>query len=163
MRERGQFTGMLEERRRDVEHDGGNGDRRTAADLTIVLPLEKREVGSVRRSLRELLSRGSVPRTIADDIVLSTQEACNNVIVHGRDGGGGIRVTASLRDHRVFVEVRDHGRGFDATRIRPDRMPEPLCPGGRGLFLIYHLMDDVEVRSGSGGTVVRMSKRTRTA
>jgi anti-sigma regulatory factor (Ser/Thr protein kinase) len=124
--------------------------------------LEKREVGAVRRSLRELLARRSVPRAIADDIVLSTQEACNNVIVHSGDGSGGIRVTASCSDHRVYVEVRDQGRGFDAGRIRPERAPDPLCPHGRGLFLIYHLMDDVQVRSSNGGTVVRMWKKTPT-
>ena len=150
-------------RRRSVEHDAANRDGRTAADLTVVLPLEKSQVGTVRRSLRALLARQSVPRGIADDVVLSTQEACNNVIVHSGDGSGGIRVTASCTDHRVYVEVRDHGRGFDAGRIRPDRAPDPLCPRGRGLFLIYHLMDDVQVRSGSGGTVVRMWKRTPTA
>jgi serine/threonine-protein kinase RsbW len=144
-----------------MKHDAGNGDRGSASGLTMVFPPEKREVGTVRRSLRALLARQSVPSAIADDIVLSTQEACNNVIVHGADGSGGVRVTASFSDHRVYVEVRDHGRGFDAGRIRPDRTPDPLCPRGRGLFLIYHLMDDVEVRSGSGGTVVRMSKRTR--
>jgi serine/threonine-protein kinase RsbW len=153
---------MLKGRRDSVEHDTGNGDLKTVADLTMVLPLEKREVGTVRRSLRALLARQSVPQTVAEDIVLSTQEACNNVIVHGRNGSGGIRVTASFCDHRVCVEVRDHGRGFDAGRIRPDKAPDPLCPHGRGLFLIYHLMDDVQVRSGRGGTVVRMWKRTGT-
>ena len=42
----------------------------------------------------------------------------------------------------------------------PTALPDPLCTRGRGLFLIYHLMDDVEVCSGGGGTVVRMWKRT---
>ena len=145
-----------------MEHDAANRDGRTTADLTVVLPLEKSQVGTMRHSLQELLARRSVPRAIADDIVLSTQEACNNVIVHSGDGSGGIRVTASCGDHRVYVEVRDHGRGFDTERIRPDRAPDPLCPRGRGLFLIYHLMDDVQVRSGGEGTVVRMWKKTAT-
>lgn len=134
-----------------------------APELTLLLTLEKREIASVRRSLRSLLARHAVPPTIADDIVLSTQEACNNVIVHSQDGSGGIQISASCRDHRVCVEVRDHGQGFDAERIDPTRTPDPFLSGGRGLFLIYNLMDDVEVCSGGGGTVVRMSKRTRTA
>jgi anti-sigma regulatory factor (Ser/Thr protein kinase) len=135
----------------------------TAPDLTILLPLEKRETSAVRRSLQDLLSRHAVPRAIADDVVLSAQEACNNVIVHSHDGGGGIQISAWCRDHRVCVEVRDHGQGFDAARIDHVRTPAPYRTHGRGLFLIYNLMDDVEVRSGSGGTVVRMWKRTRTA
>ena len=135
----------------------------TAGELTLVLPLEKRGVGTVRRRLHELLARHAVPRPIADDIVLSTQEACNNVIVHSGDCNGGIQVRASCRDHRVYVEVRDRGRGFDLRCVRPKRAPDPLRANGRGLFLIYNLMDDVEVSTGSGGTVVRMSKATREA
>ena len=134
-----------------------------APELTLLLPMQKREIASVRRSLHTLLARHAVPSAIADDIVLSTQEACNNVLVHSQDGGSGIEVRASCREHSVHVEVSDHGRGFDARRIDPTRTPDPLRAGGRGLFLIYNLMDHVEVRSGSGGTVVRMSKRTRTA
>jgi serine/threonine-protein kinase RsbW len=129
----------------------------------MVLPLEKRGVGAVRRHLHALLEHHAVPRPIADDIVLSTQEACNNVIVHGGDCDGGIQVTASCQDHRVYVEVRDRGRGFDLHCVRPGRAPDPLRATGRGLFLIYHLMDDVEVSTGSEGTVVRMWKGTHEA
>ncbi len=131
------------------------------AELTLLLPSEKREIANVRRSLRALLARHDVPGTIADDVVLSTQEACNNVIVHGRNGG--LEVRARCRRDDVLVEVRDRGQGFDVRRLDPERTPDPYRPGGRGLFLIYHLMDHVEVRSGRAGTLVRMSKSMREA
>ena len=138
------------------------GGQMALSEISFVVLPQGEDVGSVRRSLRELLARHEVPRTVADDIVLSAQEACNNVIVHSRCGDG-IEVTARCLDHRVFVEVRDRGRGFDVRRMRPELTPDPQRPSGRGLFLIHRLMDDVEVRSGSDGTVVRMWKRTRTA
>jgi serine/threonine-protein kinase RsbW len=146
-----------------IVHRSRNRDAMAASELTVVLPLEKRDVGTLRRSLHALFASHAVPRAIADDIVLSTQEACNNVIVHGGDADGDIHVTASCEDHRVYVEVRDHGRGFDLHCVRPDHAPDPLRTNGRGLFLIHRLMDDVEVCTGSGGTVVRMWKGTRTA
>jgi anti-sigma regulatory factor (Ser/Thr protein kinase) len=132
------------------------------SEITLVLAPRKDDVGAVRRSLRELLSHHHIPPTVANDVVLSAQEACNNVIVHSRCSDG-IEITARCLDHRVYVEVRDRGHGFDVTRMRPKRTPDPLCPRGRGLFIIHSLMDDVEVRSDSDGTIVRMWKRTRTA
>lgn len=139
-----------------------SGDEMTPSEITLVLAPQDGTAGSVRRSLHELLARHEIPRSVANDVVLSAQEACNNVIIHGR-GSDGIEITVRCLDHRVFVEVRDRGRGFDVSRVRPELTPDPLRPCGRGLFLIHRLMDDVEVRSGSDGTVVRMSKRTRTA
>jgi serine/threonine-protein kinase RsbW len=133
----------------------------TASELTLLLPSEKREIATVRRSLRALLARHAVPSAIADDVVLSTQEACNNVIVHARNGA--LEVHAHCRRHDVLVEVRDRGRGFDVRSVDPRCRPDPYGAGGRGLFLIHHLMDRVEVSSGRAGTVVRMSKLTRTA
>lgn len=132
------------------------------SEITLVLAPQEGDVGDVRRSLRELLARHEIAQSVASDIVLSAQEACNNVIVHSRCGGG-IEITARCLDHRVFVEVRDRGRGFDVSHVRPRRTPDPLRTRGRGLFLIHRLMDDVEVHSSSDGTVVRMWKRTRTA
>lgn len=130
------------------------------SELKIVIPLEKSKVLTLRQSLRSLLFRHDVPQDIADDIVLSTQEACNNAIVHGRDREGMVEITACLSGDWVSIEVKDRGRGFDVGTIHVDHQPDALRASGRGLFLIYHLMDDVEVCSSATGTVVRMSKYT---
>jgi len=130
------------------------------SELKIVIPLEKSKVFTLRQTLRSLLCRHNIPEDVADDIVLSTQEACNNAIVHSHAPEGVVEITAYLDDGRVSIEVRDRGCGFDASAICVDDQPDTRRASGRGLFLIYHLMDDVEVCSSATGTVVRMSKFT---
>jgi serine/threonine-protein kinase RsbW len=62
---------------------------------------------------------------------------------------------------QVTVVVRDPGAGFDAANV-----PDPLDPanvmkpGGRGVFLINRLMDDVSFAD--GGREVQMRKRRST-
>lgn len=53
--------------------------------------------------------------------------------------------------------VSDHGPGFDIDRFDPEATPDPWKPGGRGLWLIARLMDDVEPVLDDGLTV-RMTK-----
>ena len=46
---------------------------------------------------------------------------------------------------RVKFEVEDEGQGFDYTNLIDPTAPENLeNPGGRGIFLIRHLADEVE-------------------
>ncbi len=74
-------------------------------------------------------------------------EALANAILYGnrRDPGKTVRVEVALDPSRVDVQVIDEGPGFD-----PDDLPDPTLPGnllragGRGIFLIRHLMDEVE-------------------
>ncbi len=74
-------------------------------------------------------------------------EALVNAILYGndRDPDKRVRVEARLSARRATVKVTDEGRGFD-----PQALPDPtlpgnrLRPGGRGIFLIRQLMDEVE-------------------
>jgi len=93
------------------------------------------------------------------DIVLACDEALINAFMHSGDVEGHIEVCADVHDHRILLTVRDRGCGFDlGTRDVVD-IPDPLLTHGRGLFLVHALMDEVDIRSGAGGTLVRMVKR----
>jgi anti-sigma regulatory factor (Ser/Thr protein kinase) len=75
-----------------------------------------------------------------------------------------------VHSNRVSVTICDDGCGFDIDALDVRSRPDPQSAHGRGLFLIHHLMDEVEVRShaavrgaaGRGaagpGTLVRMVK-----
>jgi serine/threonine-protein kinase RsbW len=93
------------------------------------------------------------------DVLVACDEALINAFMHSGDVEGHIEVCADVRDHRILLTVRDHGCGFDlGTRDVVD-IPDPLLTRGRGLFLIHALMDEVDIRSGAGGTLVGMVKR----
>jgi len=73
-------------------------------------------------------------------------EALSNAMLYGNeeDPGKRVRVEVTLGDTEIRVQVTDEGHGFD-----PDLIPDPTSPanlvkpGGRGLFLMRQLMDEV--------------------
>jgi anti-sigma regulatory factor (Ser/Thr protein kinase) len=117
----------------------------------------------LRVALAEHLAARDVPRGVARDVLLATDEAFINAFMHGGDVEGTVDVRADVRDGRVLVTICDDGCGFDHDTVDVRSRPDPQSTHGRGLFLIHHLMDEVEVRSstvGRGtagpGTLVRM-------
>jgi anti-sigma regulatory factor (Ser/Thr protein kinase) len=103
-----------------------------------------------------LYALGAGKRTVGD-VVLAVEEAMTNAVRHSASDAP-IEVRLHFSGPDLHAEVRDHGRGFDVRGFDPRRVPDPLQPGGRGLYLIAQLMDDVEVRA-VGGVVVRAVKR----
>jgi anti-sigma regulatory factor (Ser/Thr protein kinase) len=92
------------------------------------------------------LSRARTP-----DLVLAVHEAATNSQRYG-GGRGALRIWHDER--AVTCEVRDGGRIEDPLvgRVRP-RLD---APGGRGVWLVNHLCDLVQIRSVQDGTVVRL-------
>lgn len=91
------------------------------------------------------------------DIVSATHEACINSIVHNPDCGEMVNVTCRISKNSVVIEVADKGKGLENVTL-PPRKPSPTALAGRGLFMIYSLMDNVEAVSGGKGTLLRMKK-----
>lgn len=87
-------------------------------------------------------------------------EALANAMLYGNhaDAQIPVRVEVELEPSQVVVHVRDQGRGFD-----PATVPDPTLEcnlersGGRGLFLIRKLMD--EVHFNDQGNEVRLVLR----
>ena len=89
-------------------------------------------------------------------------EACLNAMEHG---GGDVRVRLSGENEdgprRLVIEVEDHGSGFDpakAQRRSAGHVVGCSSKRGWGLTLIRELMDEVQIQSRPGQTVVRMAK-----
>ena len=91
------------------------------------------------------------------DIVFATHEACKNAVVHNPDCEEPVDIVCEVRDGSVMVEVADRGKGF-APAILPPEAPAADALDGRGIFMIYSMMDEVEAQTGKGGTRIRMLK-----
>ncbi len=111
----------------------------------------------LRDGLRRFLDQRGIPSETRDDLILATQEACNNACQHAIEGAG-CDVFVTCLDGAITIEVADNGRGFDFDRVKAAWPPTLMASGGRGLFLVAELADGVEVVRRRSGTLVRIFK-----
>ena len=81
------------------------------------------------------------------NIMIAVTEAVNNAIKHGNQGDSSKNVflSLSLDDNLLKFIVKDEGHGFDYNHLPDPTAPENLeKPGGRGIFLMKHLCDEVQ-------------------
>ncbi len=95
------------------------------------------------------------------EIRLAVSEALANAVIHGckSDPNLQVRVCVECDPARgILIVVRDPGSGFDPTQVPSPVVGEQIFRGGgRGVYLINQLMD--EVRYTRGGSEIRMRKR----
>ena len=88
---------------------------------------------------------------------VGVSEAIANAVLYGNqsDPAKIVRVEVALDLSRVVLRVADEGEGFDPAQVPDPTLPDNLeGTGGRGLFLIRKLMDEVEYND--RGNVVRL-------
>ncbi len=89
------------------------------------------------------------------DVKLAVSEAVTNAIRHGsRSPDDSVRILATEESGALVFEVVDSGT-FVPRVVRRGDLPE----GGRGLEFMRVLMDEVDLRPGRQGTLLRMAKR----
>jgi len=100
-----------------------------------------------------------------DDLRTAVAEACLNAMEHGNKWRTDARVivTMNFENGTFSVSVKDEGPGVVDLPEDPDiqKKLEQLEPArGLGIFLIRHLVDDVEFNKPAGeGNVLRMVLR----
>ncbi|MEQ8330537.1 MAG: ATP-binding protein [Longimicrobiales bacterium] len=73
-------------------------------------------------------------------------EALSNAMLYGNghDPSKRVRVEVSLTEGRIEARVTDQGPGFNPNAVPDPTAPENLLKcGGRGLFLMRELLDEV--------------------
>jgi anti-sigma regulatory factor (Ser/Thr protein kinase)/putative methionine-R-sulfoxide reductase with GAF domain len=107
-------------------------------------------LSSMRRSLGAWLAASGANEDEAYDVLLAVGEAAANAVEHAYGPvEEEFELTAEARDGDVHVTVADEGHW------RPARGENR----GRGILVMREVMDQVDVESGEGGTVVRMRLR----
>jgi anti-sigma regulatory factor (Ser/Thr protein kinase) len=113
-----------------------------------------------RDRVRDYLLQHGAERPLIDDVVLCVEEACTNAIRHSQ-AADDIEISLEFADGDLVALVRDNGRGFDVDAFDPEALPDLSSDRGRGLYLISHLSDEMELRR-DGGLEVRMVKKAVT-
>jgi serine/threonine-protein kinase RsbW len=101
--------------------------------------------------------------TFTHAVVLATDEATNNVMRHAHQGNpdAPIQIQCRLLPDGIEIRLIDEGEPFDVSAV-PYLDPGELRVGGRGVFLMRRLMDELSCESnGHRGNTLRMLKRCR--
>jgi serine/threonine-protein kinase RsbW len=143
--------------------------RRAAGDgaekLERTYPPRRASAARMRRALGAYLSGQALDTHVVYDVVLAADEAFINAISHAAAADHLIRVTARVSESEASVEIQDRGGGFTPRRSDPRSVADPRSvpdarrTTGRGIFIMESMMDEVSIRSGPRGTIVRMVRR----
>ena len=82
--------------------------------------------------------------------MIAVTESVNNAILHGNksDNKKNVSLHLLLEKSQIRFTVEDQGTGFDFDNLPDPTLPENLSkPGGRGIFLMKNLCDEVAFKN----------------
>jgi serine/threonine-protein kinase RsbW len=131
----------------------------TTTVKNIKLPSNKSSVRSLEPILAEIRKIHNIDENKFYNVMIAVTEAVNNAIIHGNKLCKEKEVLFNIEaDHnKIIITVQDEGEGFDPNTVDDCLVPENLLKdGGRGVFLIRELMDEVEFLDTGKGTKIKM-------
>jgi serine/threonine-protein kinase RsbW len=131
--------------------------------IDLELPSDLTLMNAVLEYLLDRVAKLGLIKVEQSNLFVALDEAFVNAVKHGNrnDPSKLLRVTAELSAHEAIFTVEDEGDGFDVRAIPDPRDPANLFKSnGRGVLLIYNIMDEVEYSE--RGTRLKMVKRPET-
>jgi serine/threonine-protein kinase RsbW len=91
------------------------------------------------------------------NIMISVTECISNAIVHGNQSNSSklVHLELQMEPGLLRCSIEDEGNGFDFNQLPDPTDPENLeKTGGRGIFLMKHLSDEVKFEEGGKKTIL---------
>lgn len=114
--------------------------------LKIKIPSLMENIRIVESFIDNANERYSFNDDIYGNVMVAVTEAVNNAILHGNKCDDNKMVHLELEngeDNLKFI-IKDEGTGYDYKNLPDPTAPENLDkPGGRGIFLMKSLCDEV--------------------
>lgn len=123
--------------------------------MNLTLPPTSSCLPDLRRSVA--LTLEDVDSAVLADVLLALDEAVSNAIRHGPRAGEPVVVSVESDGEWVEMTVRDGGPTPRLPRL-PAEPPPVLQTGGRGLWLILQLVDEVRLQRIKDGTRLTMRR-----
>ncbi len=126
--------------------------------ISIQVPSITENIRMIESFIDNAKERFQLDDDIYGNIMIAVTEAVNNAIKHGNanDKSKNVFLSLSLDESMIRFVIRDEGSGFNY-----ENLPDPTAPenieklGGRGIFLMKHLSDEVDFKD--NGRVVELS------
>ena len=126
--------------------------------ISIQVPSISENIRMIESFIDNAKERFDLDDDMYGNIMIAVTEAVNNAIKHGNanDRSKNVFLSLSLDDSMLRFIIKDEGSGFNY-----ENLPDPTAPenierlGGRGIFLMKHLSDEVDFKE--NGRVVELS------
>ncbi|MFN2454665.1 MAG: ATP-binding protein [Pyrinomonadaceae bacterium] len=129
--------------------------------IELELPSDVSLMHSVLQYMIERVARLGVIKPEQSNLFIALDEAFVNAVKHGNrhDPNKFIRISAELSADEARFTVEDEGEGFNVAEVPDPRDAENLFKtSGRGVLLIYNIMDEVQYNArGNRLTMVKRS------
>ncbi|MBT1703116.1 ATP-binding protein [Chryseosolibacter indicus] len=126
--------------------------------INIQVPSLAENIRMIESFIDNAKERFHLDDDIYGNIMIAVTEAVNNAIKHGNnsDRSKNVQLTLHFQESLIKFTVKDEGSGFDHHNLPDPTAPENIeKPGGRGIFLMKHLSDEVEFKD--NGRIVELS------
>jgi len=126
--------------------------------ISIQVPSMMENIRMIESFIDNAKEKFDLDDDIYGNIMIAVTEAVNNAIKHGNSGNKSknVYLSLSLEESMIKFVIKDEGSGFNYESLPDPTAPENLeKPGGRGIFLMKHLSDEVQFRD--NGRVVELS------
>jgi serine/threonine-protein kinase RsbW len=114
--------------------------------LKIQIPSLSENIRIVESFIDNVKDRFHIDDDIYGNIMVAVTESVNNAIRHGNkmDKSKNVRLVVESEENKLKFSIEDEGTGFDYNTLPDPTAPENLDKlGGRGIFLMKHLADEV--------------------
>src|SRR3954453_8461268 len=111
---------------------------------TLTIPSDLRLLALARSFVEGVCRSAGLDEKSSNAVVMAADEATNNVMRHAHQGRPEalVQIQCLFDDSRFEVRVLDEGAPFDLAAV-PHLDPAELRVGGRGVFLMRALMDEL--------------------
>jgi serine/threonine-protein kinase RsbW len=131
------------------------------APWSLTIPSDLRLLALARAFVEAICQVAGFDERQTHAIVLAADEAVNNIIRHAHQDrpDAVVQIQCYLRANAIEIRLLDEGEPFDLSAV-PMLDPGELRVGGRGVFLMRSLMDELSCQPRcEGGNTLRMVKR----
>lgn len=112
----------------------------------LTLESHPQSIAEVEPYVSKIVAEYKIGEELFGSMLITLTEAVTNAIIHGNLAtiSKKVFVKTSCSAQKICFMIQDEGNGFD-----PDSLPDPtapeniLTPGGRGVFLMRQLSDNV--------------------
>jgi len=131
--------------------------------FSLTLPSDPRMLSVARTFVEAVGQASSLERSVLHALVMATGEAITNIVRHAHRHlpAAQMHIQLQIQPDAVILQFQDQGEPFDITAV-PHLDPSEIRIGGRGVYLMRTLMDEVSCQPrgvGQSGNTLRLVKR----